>query len=178
MNSTYPIAAVGELIGESARAAILLALLDEKALPAGELARVAGISAQSASGHLSKLVDGGLLRAESAGRQRLYKIAKPEVAYALEALGTIATPSRLRNITRDPQVEALCVARICYDHLAGRLAVELTRKLESAKVIQAHGDRQYEVGPRGEKWLAKFGVDLERARNARRSFARECLDWT
>jgi len=82
MNITYPIAAVGELIGENARAAILIALLDEKALPAGELARLAGVSAQSASGHLSKLVDGGLLRAEVSGRQRLYRIAKPEVAYA------------------------------------------------------------------------------------------------
>ncbi len=178
MNATYAIAAVGELIGENARAAILIALLDEKALPAGELARLAGISAQSASGHLSKLVDGGLLRAEVSGRQRLYRIAKPEVAYALEALGTIATASPVRNIVRDPRVEALRTARSCYDHLAGRVAVEIARKMESSKVIRACGDRRYEVAPRGEAWLAKLGVNLEQVRCSRRSFARECLDWT
>ena len=178
MNATYPIAAVGELIGENARAAILIALLNEKALPAGELARVAGISAQSASGHLSKLVGGGLLRAESAGRQRLYRIARPEVAYALEALGTIATASRVRNIVRDPRVEALCTARSCYDHLAGRIAVEMTRRLESLKVIRACGERQYDVAARGKAWLANLGVNIEEVRHRRRSFARECLDWT
>jgi DNA-binding transcriptional ArsR family regulator len=178
MNATYPIAAVGELIGENARAAILIALLDEKALPAGELARLAGISAQSASGHLSKLVDGGLLRAEISGRQRLYRIAKPEVAYALEALGTIATASPVRNIVRDPHIEALRTARSCYDHLAGRLAVEMRQKLESSNLIRARGNRQYEVAPRGEAWLAKLGVNVEDLRLARRSFARECLDWT
>jgi DNA-binding transcriptional ArsR family regulator len=178
VNATYPIAAVGELIGENARAAILIALLNEKALPAGELARVAGISAQSASGHLSKLVGGGLLRAESAGRQRLYRIARPEVAYALEALGTIATASRVRNIVRDPRVEALCTARSCYDHLAGRIAVEMTRRLESLKVIRACGERQYDVAARGKAWLANLGVNIEEVRHQRRSFARECLDWT
>jgi DNA-binding transcriptional ArsR family regulator len=178
MNATYPIAAVGELIGETARAAILIALLDEKALPAGELARVAGISAQSASGHLSKLVDGGLLRAETSGRQRLYRIAKPEVAYALEALGTIATASPVRNIVRDPRIEALRTARSCYDHLAGRIAVELRQKLESSRAIRAHGNRQYEVAPQGEALLANLGVNLEQVRSSRRSFARECLDWT
>ncbi len=178
MNATYPIAAVGELIGENARAAILIALLDEKALPAGELARLACVSAQSASGHLSKLVDGGLLRAETSGRQRLYRIAKPEVAYALEALGTIATASPVRNIVRDPRIEALRTARSCYDHLAGRIAVEIARKMESSKVIRACGDRRYEVAPRGEAWLAKLGVNVEQVRCSRRSFARECLDWT
>lgn len=178
MNNTHPIATVGDLIGENARAAILIALLDEKALPAGELARVAGISAQSASGHLSKLVDGGLLRAEISGRLRLYRIAKPEVAYALEALGTIATASPVRNIVRDPRIEALRTARSCYDHLAGRVAVEMARKMESLKVIQVSGDRQYEVVLRGEAWLAKLGVNVAELRLARRSFARECLDWT
>jgi DNA-binding transcriptional ArsR family regulator len=178
MNNTYPIAAVGELIGENARAAILIALLDEKVLPAGELARVAGVSAQSASGHLSKLVDGGLLRAETSGRQRLYRIAKPEVAYALEALGTIATASPVQNMVRDPRIEALRAARSCYDHLAGRVAVELRQKLESSNLIRAREDRRYEVSPRGEAWFAKLGVNVVELRLARRSFARECLDWT
>jgi hypothetical protein len=119
-----------------------------------------------------------LLRAETSGRQRLYRIAKPEVAYALEALGTIATASPVRNIVRDPRIEALRTARSCYDHLAGRVAVEMARKMESLKVIRACGERRYEVAPRGEAWLAKLGVNVEELRLARRSFARECLDWT
>ena len=119
-----------------------------------------------------------MLRAETSGRQRLYRIAKPEVAYALEALGTIATASPLRNIVRDPRIEALRTARSCYDHLAGRVAVELRQKLESSSVIRARGNRQYEVAARGEALLANLGVNLEQVRSTRRSFARECLDWT
>ena len=178
MNATYPIAVVGELIGENARAAILIALLDEKALPAGELARLAGISAQSASGHLSKLVDGGLLRAEISGRQRLYRIAKPEVAYALEALGTIATASPVRNIVRDPRVDALRTARSCYDHLAGRLAVEMRAE---ARIIEPH--------PRAREPAIRIGaarrsVACEVGRECRASSMQQALvcarvlDWT
>ena len=102
-----------------------------------------------------------MLRAEISGRQRLYRIAKPEVAYALEALGTIATASPVRNIVRDPWVDALRTARSCYDHLAGRLAVEMRQKLESSNLIRARGNRQYELAPRGEAWLAKLGVNVE-----------------
>jgi len=100
------------------------------------------------------------------------------VAYALEALGTIATASPVRNIVRDPRIEALRTARSCYDHLAGRLAVEMRQKLESSNLIRARGNRQYEVAARGEAWFAKLGVDVEQVRCSRRSFARECLDWT
>jgi len=86
---TYPISSLGELIGEPARTTILISLLDGNSLPAGELARLAGISAQSASAHLSKLVDGGLLAPQNDGRHRYYKITSPEVVHALEALGAL-----------------------------------------------------------------------------------------
>src|SRR5271156_4443737 len=94
MTTAYPIASVAELISDPARSAILMALLDGLALPAGDLARLSGISAQSASGHLSKLLDGGLLVVNNSGRHRYYKIARPEVAHALEALGAISTVPR------------------------------------------------------------------------------------
>src|SRR5215469_12806756 len=90
MNTTYPIATIGELLGDPARAEILAVLLDGRARTAGELAFAANVSAQSASGHLAKLVDGGLLAVRSSGRHRYFSLAGPEVAHALEALGAIA----------------------------------------------------------------------------------------
>jgi DNA-binding transcriptional ArsR family regulator len=178
MNAAYPIAAVAELIGEPARAAILVALSGGRALPAGELARAAGISAQSASGHLAKLVAGGLLAVQSEGRHRYYRMAGPEVAHVLEALGAVSTPPRQRGVARPPETLALYNARTCYDHLAGRVAVALAGALEAARVIRPRGDRDYELGPEGGRWLEGLGVDADALRGSRRSFARRCLDWT
>ena len=165
-------------MGEPARSRMLIALLDGRALPAGELARISGVSAQSASGHLSKLVDGGLLAVQREGRHRYYRIAKPEVAHALEALGAISTVPRLPSVPRDRQTEALCTVRSCYDHLAGRVAVELAGALESSRVIAPSGERNYELGPHGKQWFTKLGLDVDALRHSRRSFARQCLDWT
>jgi DNA-binding transcriptional ArsR family regulator len=178
MNATYPLASVAELIGERARSAMLIALLDDLALPAGELARIAGVSAQSASGHLSKLVDGGLLAVHNAGRHRYYKIAKPEVARALEALGAISTMPRLSRLPCDPKSRELYTARTCYDHLAGRVAVELTTALESSRVIRSSGEMNYEIGPRGKAGFQNLGLEIDALRRSRRAFARKCLDWT
>jgi DNA-binding transcriptional ArsR family regulator len=178
MNETYPIASVAELIGEPARAAMLIALLDGRGLPAGELALLAGISAQSASGHLSKLVDGGLLAVQSEGRHRYFKIASADVAHAMEALGTIATVPRTLMPRAIREINPLRNARTCYDHLAGRVAVDLTSALERAKVIRPCGERDYELGREGEEWFTGMGVDLESLRATRRCFARQCLDWT
>jgi DNA-binding transcriptional ArsR family regulator len=121
MNLTFPISSVGELIGEPARTAILIALLGGKELTAGELTFAASISAQSASAHLSKLVHGGLLRSRNQGRNRYYKLAGPEVAHALEALGAISTWPRTSNALRTGADLEMCRAGSCYDHLAGYL---------------------------------------------------------
>jgi DNA-binding transcriptional ArsR family regulator len=178
MNVVYPIASVAELMGEPARAAILVALLDGRALPAGELALISGLSAQSASGHLSKLVDGGLLTVQSEGRHRYYKIASPDVGHALEALGAIATVPRKTALLGSREMTELREARTCYDHLAGWLAVELTKALEASQVIRAQGERDYALGNKGEAWFADLGVETTAVKSARRSFARKCLDWT
>lgn len=178
MNATHPIAAVAELIGEPARAAILIALADGRALPAGELARAAGVSAQSASAHLTKLVGGGLLSVQSEGRHRYYRMASPEVGHAVEALGAIATMPRRPGLPRAPETRALYNARSCYDHLAGRVAVELTGALERSRVILPRGEREYELGPEGPAWFATLGLDTAALGRSRRPFARRCLDWT
>jgi len=178
MNVVYPIASVAELMGEPSRAAILVALLDGRALPAGELALISGLSAQSASGHLSKLVDGGLLSVRSEGRHRYYKIANPDVGHALEALGAIATVPRNSAPLSSREMTELRQARTCYDHLAGWLAVELTNALETSQVIRHRGERDYDLGNKGESWFAEIGVETATVKSARRSFARKCLDWT
>ncbi|MGA8220371.1 MAG: helix-turn-helix transcriptional regulator [Candidatus Acidiferrales bacterium] len=178
MNAAYPIATVAELMGEPARSAILIALLDGRALPAGELACIAGISAQSASGHFSKLVDGGLLAVESSGRHRYYRMASPHVAHALEALGAISTLHRPLGTLANREPNPLYTARSCYDHLAGRIGVELTEALQSAKVIRARSERIYELGVQGKSWLTNLGVNIKPLQRSRRSFARQCLDWT
>lgn len=177
MNTTYPIAAVGELIGEPARATILIALLDGKARTAGELALTADISAQSASAHLSKLVDGGLLTVGRTGRHRYHAMAGPDVAHALEALGSISTVPRAHIAAPGPRTpDDMYTARSCYDHLAGRIAVEISGALEESAVIRRRGE--CELGRAGRGWFANLGIDVDALRRSRRAFARQCLDWT
>ena len=178
VSATYPIAAVADLIGEPARAAILVALADGRPLPAGELARAAGVSAQSASGHLSKLVGGGLLSVQSEGRHRYYRMSSPEVGHAIEALGAISTVPLRPGAPRPKETIALYNVRSCYDHLAGRVAVDLATALETSRVIRPRGERDYELGPDGHAWFERLGIDTKSFFGSRRSFARRCLDWT
>jgi DNA-binding transcriptional ArsR family regulator len=197
-DATYPVAVVAELIGVPARAAVLLALIDGRARTAGELALIANVSAQSASGHLSKLLDGGLLTVQSSGRHRYYRLAGAEVAHAIEVLSLIAMrplDATARGAAcrggarvgatavdaaggRARAVAEIYVARSCYDHLAGRVAVEMASVLEQRKVIRACGEREYAVSREGRRWFATLGVDVEQLQGMRRSFARRCLDWT
>jgi DNA-binding transcriptional ArsR family regulator len=190
-NPANRVASIGELFGDPARAAILVALLDGRARTAGELALAGNISAQSASGHLSKLTSGGLLVVRSQGRHRYYELANPDVAHALEATGSLAT-KRLNggaNNVAGKNGEArfagarmgesdIRTARSCYDHLAGVVAVDLTRRMESAGAIRSCGEWEYELGKSGEQFFAKVGLDLASIRRGRRTFARRCLDWT
>jgi DNA-binding transcriptional ArsR family regulator len=178
MITPYPIATVGELIGEPGRAAILLALLDGRSRTAGELALAANISAQSASGHLSKLTDGGLLAVQSAGRHRYYRLAGPQIAHALEALGAIATKDRPAQAPSIHAEKDLYLARTCYDHLAGHVAVELAGHLEKSGVLRAQDEHNFELGRQGKQWFAKLDIDVDQLRRSRRSFARQCIDWT
>jgi DNA-binding transcriptional ArsR family regulator len=175
MNTKYPLASTAALIADAARAAMLTALLDGGSMPAGELARVAGVSAQSASMHLGQLIEGGLLRVSAQGRHRYYCLSRPEVAHAIESLGAISTVNKYKPTRAD---EALCYARTCYDHLAGELAIQLRVAFERNGWIVTHGEREYELTPTGEDFVRKWQIDSATLRRSRRSFARRCLDWT
>lgn len=175
MNTKYSLASTAALIADPARAGMLAALLDGRSLPSGELARISGVSAQSASMHLSQLVDGGFLVVKQQGRHRYYSIAKPEVAHAIESLGVISTSEKHKPAMSD---QVLRYARTCYDHLAGELAVQLMDKFEGDGLLLSSGERDYDLTRRGEIFFAKWNIEVDIVRRSRRHFARRCLDWT
>lgn len=175
MNTKYTLASTAALIADPARAAMLAALLDGRSLPSGELARVSGVSAQSASMHLSQLVDGGFLTVKQQGRHRYYTITRAEVAHAIESLGVISISEKYKPAMSD---QVLRYARTCYDHLAGELAVQLMDKFEGDGLLVSHGERDYELTRRGESFFSKWAIEVEALRQSRRHFARRCLDWT
>jgi len=154
---------------------MLSALLGRRAFSAGELAKTANISAQSASMHLAQLLQGNLVSVDRQGRHRYYRIASPEVAHAMEALGCIALPLNpvpARN--HDP----IRYARTCYDHLAGFLAVKLTGVLEEREWLTRTEENDFEVSSAGERFFKGWKIDVKQLRTGRRVLARRCLDWT
>lgn len=171
------IATPAALIGDPTRAAMLQALLDGRAQPASALAWAAGVTAQAASNHLARLVDGGLLKVEREGRHRYYRLASAEVAHALEALSVLAAPVRSLEIPRSLKARALRDARCCYGHLAGRLGVRVCEALAARDLIRPAGDKLYEVTAQGRRWFEDLGVAVDALRSPR-GVARQCLDWT
>jgi len=165
-------------MGEPSRAAMLLALLGKEALPATELASQAYISPQTASSHLSKLVAGRLLTVEQHGRHRYYRLASDEVGRAIESLAIIAPPpSGAHDTQEDERLKTVRYARTCYDHLAGKVAVAITRALERREFLIRSG-RAYEVTESGKEWFRKLQIDTDFLRSNRRAFALQCLDWS
>jgi DNA-binding transcriptional ArsR family regulator len=171
------VAAVAALVADPARAAMLDALMDGSAHRAGELAERAGVAPSTASGHLARLLDGGLVTCEATGRERCYRLASVAIAEALETLARLARPLEVRSLRAADAGEAIRAARTCYDHLAGRLGVGLTEALVEREVLACR-DSAYELTAAGEATLVALGVDVARARSHRRSFARACLDWS
>ena len=175
------VAPVATLIADPARAAMLFALSDGRALPAGELARVAHVMPPTASAHLTKLVAGGLLVAEREGRHRYYRLANPDIVHALEALAAVAPPGQPASRKDAFAARGIRFARTCYDHLAGELGVRITSALVDRGSLVLVG-RAYDVTPAGEIELEALGVDVgavrQAARRSRRIFTRACLDWS
>lgn len=171
------IATPAALIGDPTRAAMLQALQDGRAQPASALAWAAGVTAQAASNHLTKLVDGGLLAVEREGRHRYYRLASAEVAHAIEALSVLAAPVRSLETPRSPKARALRDARCCYGHLAGRLGVRVCEALVARDLLRPAADKLYEVTPEGRRWFLDLGVSIDALRSPR-GVARQCLDWT
>jgi DNA-binding transcriptional ArsR family regulator len=171
------IARVAALLGEPTRAAMLDALMDGSAQPAGELARRAGVAPSTASGHLARLLAGRLVVCEASGRERRYRLASAEIAEALEALALLAPESEIRSLRAANRNAALRTARTCYDHLAGRLGVSVADALVERRALLRR-DTSFELTTVGETLLGGLGVDIDAARSRRRSFARSCLDWS
>jgi DNA-binding transcriptional ArsR family regulator len=174
------IATVAALIGDPARSAILSALAHGRALPAGELAATAGLSPSAASAHLTKLLGGGLLALEREGRHRYYRLAGPGVAAALETLALIAVQPLRTAVVHSQSAQALRYARSCYDHLAGKLGVDIAVALESRGLIALPGEgKLVNITRAGAAWLdAVFAIDVRRLESGRHGLACRCLDWT
>jgi DNA-binding transcriptional ArsR family regulator len=166
------------LIADPTRATMLMALADGRAQPAGELAYAAGVTAQTASSHLAKLLAGGLLLVETQGRHRYYRLAGSHVALALENLASIAPKGAVHRMARSREAQELQFARCCYDHLAGGLGVAVTQALQDRALIVGTVDKQFDVTPAGVEWFDSMGVDMARLKPTRRGLARQCLDWT
>jgi DNA-binding transcriptional ArsR family regulator len=174
-------ARVASLFADPARARILRTLLDGTMRPAGELAFAANISAQSASAHLTKLVQGGLLLLHAQGRHRYFRLASAEVAGAVESLGSLSEALRPRT-ARSPAVPRAAPiqflhARTCYDHLAGETAVRICEGMLRARWLAADGPN-FRLTRLGEERLAALDVDVAAARRSRRAFALACVDLT
>jgi DNA-binding transcriptional ArsR family regulator len=171
------LAAPAALIAEPARATMLNALLSGRALAAGELARVARVSRPTASEHLRRLLDGDLVEVVQQGRHRYYRLAGPHVATALEALAHLGPPQQVGSLRQSNTAQALAYARTCYDHLAGVCGVALLDTMLAQQWL-VDADGGYGVSATGERELVALGIDVTGARQARRTFARPCLDWT
>ncbi|AZG07612.1 transcriptional regulator [Pigmentiphaga sp. H8] len=172
------IAATASLIAEPARTAMLVALLDGSARPAGELAHAAGVTAQTASTHLARLVQGRLLVVETEGRHRYYRLNGPEVAQALEHLAGVGGPASARRPPLGKQARSLQFARCCYDHLAGQLGVAVAQALQRHGYVIAQPGKRCGITPAGEHWFSGMGLDVRTLRPTRNGLARLCLDWT
>jgi len=193
MSGDADLARIAELIADRARSRILLALIGGRELSASLLAEEAGVSRPTASAHLRKLTDGGLIAVRVDGKRRHYRLAGPAVADVLERLATLAPPEPISSLRASTHAAQLRSARSCYDHLAGRLGVGLMqRMLERGFLIGGDGsfdadragrdtpasygqDARYELTGSGRDFLDDLGVELA---GGRRPLVRYCVDWT
>lgn len=171
------VAKIAALIGDPARARMLFALLDGNEIPASELAFRAHASPQSASGHLRRLVEGGLVTAHRAGRQRLFRLASADVAAAVETLASIAPHAPIVSMSQHSTMERLRRARSCYDHLAGRLGVGVTESLLRRGSMQLRAG-QFRLTGAGKRFFSGLGIEVDPLGQQRRPFARPYMDWT
>lgn len=177
MKSGPDIASVASLLGDPARANMLTALMDGVALTAGELARHAGVTAQTASSHLAKLQVGGLVTVRKQGRHSYYALADRDVGGVLEALMGLAERAGHGRMRTGPKEPELRLARVCYDHLAGDLGVQLFEHMLAAGMIAEKGKG---IAPtrKGEAFAVKFGIDLGALTHGKRPLCKACLDWS
>jgi DNA-binding transcriptional ArsR family regulator len=178
MKAGPDIAMVASLVGDPARANMLTALLSGRALTASELAQEAGITPQTASSHLAKLEAGGLIEPEKQGRHRYYRLTDPDVAGVLEGLAGLAARTGHMRVRTGPKDPALRRARICYDHLAGDLGVQMLESMKAQRLVRQK-KQDIELTTDGEQFLEKhLQISPDMLAHPRRPVCKACLDWS
>ena len=170
---------VAALVGDPARANMLTALMTGRALTASELAHEAGVTPQTASSHLSKLEAGGLIEQEKQGRHRYYRLTDPDVAGVLEGLAGLAARAGHMRVRTGPKDPALRRARVCYDHLAGDLGVQMLDSMKQQKLLRQTQAR-HRTDRRGRAFPGRVPCRFRRRALAhpRRPVCKACLDWS
>ncbi|GAA3756568.1 winged helix-turn-helix domain-containing protein [Flavobacterium ginsengiterrae] len=169
------ISRISTIIGDPIRSVILWTLLDNRAYTAIELANIVETSPQNISIHLSKLLGADLLTVESQGRHKYYRLLNEEIANVIEGIANLVPKEKQQKVTDNNSGIKYC--RTCYDHLAGKIGVEITQKLISEKHILPE-NKTFLVTEKGEQFFADFGIDLAILKKQRRAFAKPCLDWS
>jgi DNA-binding transcriptional ArsR family regulator len=178
MKAGPDIAMIAALVGDPARSNMLTALMTGRALTASELAHQAGITPQTASSHLSKLEAGGLIGQEKQGRHRYYRLSDPDVAGVLEGLAGLAARAGHMRVRTGPKDPALRRARICYDHLAGDLGVQMLDSMKQQRLLR-QSKQAIELTAEGSRFMAKaLQIDASALAHPRRPLCKACLDWS
>ncbi len=177
MDATPDIATIASLIGNRARATILMCLMAGRALTATELARAARVTKQTASSHLSKLVGARLVAVESVGRHRYFRLADHDVGTVIEDLVGLADRVGAIQVESGPLDPALRKARVCYDHLAGDFGVLVFDSLRQRGLLRTVG-KKVTLTEQGEKFCCELGIDIAALERGRRPLCLACLDWS
>ena len=178
MKAGPDIAMVAALVGDPARCNMLTALMTGRALTASELAHQAGVMPQTASSHLAKLEAGGLVEQEKQGRHRYYRLSDPDVAAVLEGLEGLAARAGHMRVRTGPKDPALRHARICYDHLAGDLGVQMLDSMRKQRFVRQR-KQDIELTADGERFLTdSLQISADSLSHPRRPLCRACLDWS
>jgi len=177
MGATPDIATIASLIGDRARATILMSLMDGRALTATELARAARVTKQTGSSHLSKLVNARLVTVESVGRHRYFRLADHDVGTVIEDLVGLADRVGAVRVESGPLDPALRKARVCYDHLAGDFGVLVFDSLRQQDFVRASGGK-VTLTEQGERFCRELGIDIAALERGRRPLCLTCLDWS
>jgi len=177
MPGDIDIAPVAAVLADPTRANILIALSDGQSLPAGELAWRARVKASTASAHLAKLVDSGLLVVVKQGRHRYFRLADPRIIQAIETLASFAPAAPVRSLRESAAAEAVRAARMCYNHLAGRLGVSLSEALVNKGILDSF-DEGYIITDGGKQWMQGFGIDSANFKKQRSLLVPCHIDWS
>jgi len=173
----YKLGTIASLIGDRSRSVMLWSLMDGRAYTATELSLLAEVSPQSASSHLAKLVEAGILAVTKQGRHRYYSYATSNAAVVMESIANLLPRNASNTAVVEQDRGGITFARTCYDHIAGKVGVAITAAMTDRRIIRPAGG-EFVVTKQGREWFESAGMDTEEIRLEKRAFARRCLDWS